>query len=246
MRTSYPRPANHNNIGYYEYKLVDSSFIHAIHYFDPYNTVGSTRLIGVTFQDDQNTINWYNVRDALTIYQNLTNPKKSPGFVFNNSLRGKPFVPQKVVDKPLVTGVNPYTQKVVDKPVTEIDWKITFGPTKWELVETPKPVKTVKKPVNKPVEIESKSYGVLLEQCNKLSSCIKYLALGFNNATKGFVIYYAVDNSTTQQGATWQRNLRVIETDDASVYRDWVNAESLGKHFNKCIRHMDSKPLLAR
>lgn len=83
MRTYYPY---NNGIEYYT-RIVNSSFIHAI--LLKSNLLGD-HIIGVAFLKDEDKVHWYKINDGKTIYNKLTDPTKSVGFIFNNSLRGKP------------------------------------------------------------------------------------------------------------------------------------------------------------
>lgn len=95
MRTNYPVPSFSDQ---YKFQLVDSTFIHAVHLA---KSKGSwTYSLGVSLQSDQDTIYWYIVKDPVGVYNRLTDPKKSPGFTYNNSVKGKQYTKQQVVDKP--------------------------------------------------------------------------------------------------------------------------------------------------
>lgn len=212
MRTTYPTPSFSDQ---YVYKLVDSTFIHAVHLA---KSKGSwTYSLGISLQKEQDTIYWYIVNDAQGLYKKLTDPKKSPGFTYNNSVKGKQYTKQEVVD---------------NKPI----WPKTYAVKPTVLVPASAIPKAPVAP-KPPAKIEYVStYGPLLETSNKSSSCIAYLGLGFNKTSKGFVIYYALKNNV--------HNVYALETDDASIYRGWVNSESLGRYFNQVIRKF--KPVLLK
>jgi hypothetical protein len=233
----------------------------------------------------------------------LTDPKQSPGFVFNNSVKGKQHTKQTIVDKPQYKQINTKNGASVypkplssylnaDKPIAKAEKKVapsshvadidgccgkckgknhvdlgTMSATqahsilkqlaevwgKKAPVSTPCPVETYTAPANyiAPKEMKlpepsrkevekvnpSFSYGPMLDayhDCGK-SSCISYLALGYNKAAKGLVIYYSLNKSS---------DIYVIETDDITLYRDWISADSLGKFYNEYIRHVEPGKLL--
>jgi hypothetical protein len=217
MRTTYPTPSFSDQ---YNFKLVDSTFIHAVHLA---KSKGSwTYSLGISLQKEQDTIYWYIVNDAQGLYRKLTDPKKSPGFTYNNSVKGKQYTKQEVVDKAIPA-----------KTTTSTNFKLDEIESYW----AGKKSQPIPKAPEKPAKVEYVStYGPLLDTVNKQSSCIAYLGLGYNRSSKGFVIYYALKNNV--------HNVYAIETDDASIYRGWVNSESLGRYFNQVIRKF--KPVLLK
>jgi hypothetical protein len=76
---------------------------------------------------------------------------------------------------------------------------------------------------------EYNGYGPLLDVCQRVSSCLGYLALGFNRVTKGLVIYYAIKNNS---------DVYALQTNDATLYQEWIKAESLGRYFNRNIKRL--------
>ena len=294
MRTSYPVPSFSDG---YQYKIVDSTFIHAVHLAR--SKWSSTLSLGVSLLKDQDTILWYIVKEPLAIYHRLTDPKQSPGFVFNNSVKGKQSTRQSVSDKPQYKQIETKNGALVypkplssylnaDKPIAKAQPKkvvpsshIAHGKDlenhvdlgvmsvtqvqsilkqlaqAWSYkvpVSTPCPVETytaqqvnyiapkenkLPEPSRKEVEKvnASFSYGAMLDvyhDCGK-SSCISYLALGYNKAAKGLVVYYSLNKSS---------DVYVIETDDITLYRDWIESDSLGKFYNECIRYGEKSKLL--
>ena len=266
MRTSYPVPSFSDE---YSYKIVDSTFIHAVHLA---KSKGSKRIytLGISLLKDQDTIIWYIVKDPQSIFLRLTDPKQSPGFVFNNSVKGKQntkqvVVDKKVVPKPLSSYLN--TTKPVDKDHVccgrcqqhKNDLLKTLAQEALNYskpVSTPCPVTTwtanlktsfiapketkLPPPSNKEIEKvkPSFSYGVMLDiynNCGK-SSCIAYLALGYNKAQKSLVVYYSLKSCMT--------DVYAIETDDITLYRDWIESDSLGKFYNDYVRHYEPGKLL--
>lgn len=284
MRTSYPIPTFSNG---YQYKIVDSTFIHAVHIA---RSKGSDTLtLGISLLKDQDTILWYIVKDPISVYNRLTDPKQSPGFVFNNSVKGKQHTKQTVVDKKVVP--KPLSSYLnTDKPIAKAEKKVVpsnhvahgvdiehaccgkckgnsidaggmsisqvydivnriIHTHKLNPVSTPCPVETYNAPANyiapkemklpepSKKEVPSFSYGQLLDVYNDCckSSCISYLALGYNKAAKGLVIYYSLNKSN---------DVHVIETDDITLYRDWIEAHSLGKFYNEFVRYQTPGKLL--
>jgi hypothetical protein len=232
MRTSYPTPTFSDG---YQYKLVDSTFIHAVHIA---RTVGNGNYcLGISFQKDENTICWYVVKDPVAVYKKLTDPNQSPGFTFNNSVKGKKFNALHVYDKagysteykePQKYNVNTKeaTKKLLEAWKAELNKPVAPKLVKPKADLTPLP--------KDPGYVGQSGYGTLLEvyqECGK-SSCISYLALGYNRKDKNFVVYFTLKS----QGA---QNMQAFFTDDASVYRDWTNAESLGKYYNRNIRYVE-------
>lgn len=224
MRTQYPMPTFAIT---YDYRILDSTFIHAVHLAARRGNDGY--MLGVSFQSDENTINWYDVKDPIGIYKRMVDPKKSPGFTFNNSVKNKKYSAIKVNDNPI--------KRVVDAPdraVLKVDAGNATPDIAKKMVEDYK-----QKIMNKPPVIEfQSSYGPLLDTCGNLkgSSCINYLALGFNRATKGFVIYYALKSKI--------QDVYAVETMDATLYPEWIAQDSLGKYFNQVIKKL--KPVLLR
>ena len=274
MRTSYPVPSFCDS---YQYKIVDSTFIHAVHLAKSKGS--NTYTLGVSMIKEQDTIIWYIVKDPITVYSRLTNPKLSPGFVFNNSVKGKQNTKQTVVDKKVA--VKPLSSYLnTDKPIAKAQPQVvksgccgkchsnenhidlgTMSITqvqailkqlaqaleynKKDPVSTPCPVTTwvatpktsfvapkeTKLPEPSKKEVQSFSYGPMLDvynNCGK-SSCIAYLALGYDKASKGLVIYYSLKSCMT--------DVYAIQTDDITLYRDWIEADSLGKFYNEYVRH---------
>jgi hypothetical protein len=222
MRTSYPIPAFSDQ---YTFKLVDSTFIHAVHLAKSKGAWNYS--IGITLQNEQDTIYWYIVKDPQGLYKKLTDPKKSPGFTYNNSIKGKQYSKQYIKREDLgKLTLEAYwdSKQSKSKPIQKV----------MPVVEKPENPQSNSKPIAKPenppkVEYVS-SYGPLLDVTRKQSSCIAYLALGFNKNTKGFVIYFALKNNI--------HNMYALETDDAGIYRNWINSLSLGSHYNKVIRKL--------
>lgn len=230
MRTQYPVPSFADN---YQYKLVDSTFIHAIHLA---KSKGNwTYSLGVSFQDNQDEIKWYIVNDPVGLYKKLTDPTKSPGFTFNNSVKGKQYTTAPVVDKQPSKPSS--LQKNLDTIKENMERKLFSGKEEEELLAAFYEKLRAKQKESPKVEFVS-TYGPLLDTAQKTSSCIGYLALGFNKTTKGFVIYYALK--------TKPHDVYAIETDDANVYRDWISSESLGKYFNRWIKGMNRVLLKSR
>ena len=243
MRTSYPTPAFSDG---YQFKLVDSTFIHAVHIA---RTNGSGNYcLGISFQKDQDTICWYIVKDPVATYKKLTDPKQSPGFTFNNSVKGKKFNALPVYEKPFNTKYDNYKEEPQKYNVNTKDaakklleaWKAELNkPVAPKLI--PKPAtayiypKVDPTPLPKDPGYQTQSgYGTLLDVCQKVgnSSCISYLALGYNRLDKNFVVYFALK--------TKPHDVLAFFTDDASDYRDWTNAESLGRFYNRSIKlHQD-------
>ena len=251
MRTSYPTPSFSDG---YQYKLVDSTFIHAIHLAR--SSGNWTYNLGVSFQSNQDEIKWYIVNDPKALYKKLTDPKQSPGFTFNNSVKGKQYTttqvnelkgyvdctnyahaPKKV--KPFC-GHTDHTEDGIDPP----KYNKNTSPEAIRLLEawkaqlnakvTPKgfaipridptPLPTA------PVYTGQSGYGSLLEVCQRVgeSSCISYLAMGYNRTDKNFIVYFALK--------TKPHDVLAFFTDNASVYRDWTSATSLGRFYNRSIR----------
>jgi hypothetical protein len=287
MRTSYPVPSFSDG---YQYKIVDSTFIHAVHIARSKGT--NTYTLGISLLKDQDTIIWYIVKEPLALYHRLTDPKQSPGFIFNNSVKGKQNTKQAVVDKKVVP--KPLSSYLnTDKPIAKAEKKVApsshvaHGPDidgccgkcqgniidaggmsisqvydmlekiilnrKCDPVSNPCPVETYKGPTSFAVPKENKlpepskkevekvnpsfSYGPMLDaygDCGK-SSCISYLALGYNKAAKGLVVYYSLTKSS---------DVHAIETDDITLYRDWIESDSLGKFYNEFIRYVNPGKLL--
>ena len=256
MRTSYPTPTFSDG---YQFKLVDSTFIHAVHLA---RTVGTGNYcLGITFQSNEDSISWYVVKDPVATYKKLTDPKQSPGFTFNNSVKGKKFHALPVYEKPNKSyyGQTDHTEDGIDpKKFFGLSDKASAGVGKKEqantLVEGWKArLEAWKATLNAPVKTNAKGlaipkvdntplpkdppyagqsgYGTLLDVCQKVanSSCISYLALGYNKKDKNFVVYFTLKS----QGA---QNMQAFFTDDASVYRCWTSAESLGRYYNKFVK----------
>ena len=236
MRTSYPTPAFSDG---YQFKLVDSTFIHAIHLARSTGTWAYN--LGISFQNNQDEIKWYIVKDPKGLYKKLTDPKQSPGFTFNNSVKGKPFDTTWVVDTPNKPKEVPQGYNINTKQST-IDlleaWKAELNAKRAQVKTNekgfaipkvdPTPLPTA------PVYTGQSGYGSLLDVCQKVSesSCISYLALGYNRAAKNFVVYFALKSDTT--------NVLAFFTDKASVYRDWSSAESLGRFYNRSIKFREN------
>jgi len=278
MRTSYPNPSFSVN---YQYKIVDSTFIHAVHIAE--SKGNHTYTLGISLLKDQDTIIWYIVKEPLALYRRLTDPKQSPGFIFNNSVKGKQNTKQAVVDKKVA--VKPLSSYLnADKPIAKAEpKKVAHGEdidgccgkchgkenhvdlgtmnitqaqsilkqlaNAWAYkapVSNPCPVNTYTAPSNTswiaPAGVKlpnvSFSYGPMLDTYNNCgkSSCIAYLALGYNKNAKSLVIYYSLASKST--------DVFVIETDDITLYRDWINADSLGKFYNEFVRHSEPGKLL--
>jgi hypothetical protein len=354
MRTSYPLPKFASTYGF---KLVDSSFIHAIHLAqakDQRYIQNGGWILGVSFQVDQDTIKWYDVKSPYELFYKLTDPKQSPGFTFNNSVKGKPFGATKVnevvttpidsipkIDPNVHKGALSNTYKEPHKccggkcqvapmyldyfldgnlPLPKGKYKVPGGKwtlefdhevlpnsneykslqqlygksqvtsdkyqyAPWEVPDkkavyqdaiasketlkqrteklikesaeywSPENVKARQKAFEakkaemarlKQEEIDdikasnakadSVSYGPLLDTCYKESSCIGYLALGFNRAKKNFVVYYSIKGSP--------HNIMAFFTDDGALFRDWTNSDSLGKFYNTYIKGVQQTFLL--
>lgn len=244
VRTSYPTPSFSDG---YQFKIVDSTFIHAIHLAR--SSGNWTYNLGVSFQSNQDEIKWYIVSDPKALYKKLTDPKQSPGFTFNNSVKGKPFETTNVL-----TGSNKYIDESLAKVKKDVGALVTeynrnTSPEAIRLLEAWKqrlnaqvaPVKTPTKrfavpkinptPLPKdPGPCTQSGYGVLLDvyQDTAKSCCIHYLALGYNRQAKNFVVYFALKTN--------KLDIQAFFTDNASVYRDWTNAVSLGRFYNRSIK----------
>jgi hypothetical protein len=353
MRTNYPTPKFSKE---YQFKLVDSTFIHAIHLAraaNPRYNKHKGYILGISFQADQDTIKWYDVKkDPCVLYNDMINPKKSPGFIFNNSVKGSPIEVTRVdqeeavewmnkaltglpsnsyitelknslsntynkesphkccgkCEKPIngdlayylkhnlsipigkyslpngkwtleitqVTEPNSIMYKHLQQIVT--DHKEIVGTNKKEIYQDTiasketqqqrtqrlkKEMESYWSPANVKAreearkygtlyEYESKnswsldkssitkmedqakkdsvSYGPLLDTCIKGSSCISYLALGYNRKDKNFIIYYSLKSEP--------RNILAFFTDDGGLFRDWSKSESLGKFYNEFVMGM--------
>ena len=243
MRTSYPTPSFAIT---YDYKLVDSTFIHAVHLALTKGSYNST--LGISLQSDPETILWYILKDPDAVWRRITDPKQSPGFVYNNSIRGKQYTKQVVVEK------NPW------KATTNLEQPQWFAPAGLDRTKvTPKPLSsylTTEKPKTEcmcggkcqdhlkakaPATVhvnpkgsgvvvnEYNGYGPLLDVCQRDSSCLGYLALGFDRVTKGLVIYYAIKNNS---------GVYALRTNDATLYQEWIKAKSLGRYFNRNIKRL--------
>lgn len=261
MRTNYPVPSFSDQ---YKFQLVDSTFIHAVHLA---KSKGSwTYSLGVSLQSDQDTIYWYIVKDPVGVYNRLTDPKKSPGFTYNNSVKGKQYTKQQVVDKPqfvqcdkpngpgriypkpLSSYIDPLANEKKVGP-TNLNQELTELAAYWEKKAREEekaqvPKCTFPQPINplppkpKVVQFES-GYGPLLDTCQNIySSCIAFLALGYNRAGKGLVIYYALKSKPN--------DVIAVETDDAGLYREWAGSHSLGQYYNRHIKGMTSVKLKSR
>lgn len=204
MRTSYPTPSFAD---IYRYTIVDSTFLHAVHLA---KSKGNwTYTVGVSFLNNPEEIVWYvNVKDPEGVYARLADPRKSPGFTFNNTLKGKQYTKQEVVNKPKASGwtsvqpLRPELRAGPDKPVAPKQ------PEKVEFVST---------------------YGPLLATCQKPSSCIGYLALGYDSKNIGLVIYYALKNKP--------HDVYALEIENINEYKLWTTAESLGKYYNRYVKN---------
>ena len=239
MRTTYPTPSFAIN---YRYKLVDSTFIHAVHFAESKGSY--TYTLGISLQSDTDTILWYILKDPLAVWQRITDPKQSPGFVYNNSVKGKQYTKQVVVEK-----VKPESWKI---EANNSGWKVAYDNLLSDKKVTPKPLSSYLKeekehvccgkcndnkapatvhvnPKGSGVVNQYNGYGPLLDVCSKASSCLGYLALGFNRDTKGLVIYYAIKNN---------HDVYALQTDDATLYREWVKSDSLGRYFNRNIKRL--------
>lgn len=251
MRTSYPTPSFSDQ---YTFKIVDSTFIHAVHLA---KSKGSWNYcLGVTMQDDQNTIFWYIVKDPVAIYNRLTDPKKSPGFTFNNSVKGKQYTKQTVVDKPYIAPkplssylgelpkIDPETEKDA-RTLIEAYWSKKAKEEEKAPVPAPKAeplvswtAQQVVPPKPKVIQFES-GYGPLLDTCQNINStCIAFLGLGYNRAGKGLVIYYALKSKP--------QDVIAVETDDAGLYREWTQSHSLGQYYNRHIKGLTAVKLKSR
>lgn len=243
MRTLYPCPtfANH-----YDFKLVDSTFIHAVHL--AYRKGNDGAMFGVSFQSDEDSINWYDVKNPEAVYVKMTNPKLSPGFTFNNSVKGKKFSTIKVNDNPVrrtfnvdAGNVSPkVAQGVMEMMKARLNQNGAATPpiTSDPFIQCDKPNgpgRMYPKPVK--VEYES-SFGPLLDTCSNYqnSSCMSYIAMGYNKFTKGLVIYYALKSKMT--------DVYAVEVMDATIYTNWLKADSLGRYYNQVIKKLN--PVLLR
>ena len=232
MRTSYPTPSFANN---YKFKLVDSTFIHAVHIAESKGSY--TFTLGISLQSDPDVILWYILKDPLAVWQRITDPKQSPGFVYNNSVKGKQYTRQTVVEK-----VKPESWKIESSPNGA--WKVAYESLLGEKKVTPKPLASYLKEEKEhvccgkcndhkaPIVVtptQYNGYGPLLDVCSKASSCLGYLALGFNRDTKGLVIYYAIKNNS---------DVYALQTTDATLYQNWIKSDSLGRYFNRNIKRL--------
>ena len=262
MRTNYPTPSFAIR---YDYQLVDSTFIHAVHFAVTKGSYNST--LGISLQSDPDTILWYILKDPGAVWRRITDPKQSPGFVYNNSIRGKQYTKQEVVDKtPFIQCDKPNGPgRIYPKPLSsyleapkkhvccggkncqvegktvvkngvaqlEFETKIsTTQPTSFSPVQLKEkaPATVHVNPKGSGVAVnEYNGYGPLLDVCNRTSSCLGYLALGFNRVTKGLVIYYAIKNNN---------DVYALQTNDATLYQEWIKAESLGRYFNRSIKRL--------
>lgn len=244
MRTSYPTPAFSDG---YQFKLVDSTFIHAIHLARNVSGWGNwTYNLGVSFQSNQDEIKWYTVKDPKALYNKLTDPKQSPGFTFNNSVKGKPFTTTQVVDKPsLSSKSNSYNLNTKPEAIKLLEaWKERLNA---QLAPKTNVAKKVEQPILKGFAVpkidptplpkaagtvSQSGYGALLDVCQRVyeSSCISYLALGYNRTDQNFVVYYALK--------TDPQNILAFFTDDARDYRNWSKFESLGRYYNRNIKYI--------
>lgn len=261
MRTNYPTPSFAIR---YDYQLVDSTFIHAVHFAVTKGSYNST--LGISLQSDPDTILWYILKDPDAVWRRITDPKQSPGFVYNNSIRGKQYTKQVVVEKNswrASTSLEPgfmrqdNSWKIETKP--NGSWNVAYDGKTSDNKVVVKPLSsylTTEKPKTEcmcggkcqnhlkekaPATVhvnpkgsgvvvnEYNGYGPLLDVCNRTSSCLGYLALGFNRVTKGLVIYYAIKNNN---------DVYALQTNDATLYQEWIKAESLGRYFNRSIKRL--------
>lgn len=229
MRTSYPTPSFAIT---YDYKLVDSTFIHAVHLALTKGSYNST--LGISLQSDPETILWYILKDPDAVWRRITDPKQSPGFVYNNSVKGKQYTKQVVVEKNpwkattnLDLGAKPLSSYLTtEKPKTEC----MCGGKCQNHLKAKAPATVHVNPKGSGVAVnEYNGYGPLLDVCQRDSSCLGYLALGFNRNTKGLVIYYAIKNNS---------DVYALRTNDATLYQEWIKAESLGRYFNRSIKRL--------
>ena len=229
MRTNYPTPSFAIT---YDYKLVDSTFIHAVHLALTKGSYNST--LGISLQLDPETILWYILKDPDAVWRRITDPKQSPGFVYNNSVKGKQYTKQVVVEKNpwkattnLDLGVKPLSSYLTtEKPKTEC----MCGGKCQNHLKAKAPATVHVNPKGSGVAVnEYNGYGPLLDVCQRDSSCLGYLALGFNRNTKGLVIYYAIKNNS---------DVYALRTNDATLYQEWIKAESLGRYFNRSIKRL--------
>jgi hypothetical protein len=247
MRTIYPTPSFSDG---YQYKLVDSTFIHAIHLARECGTWNY--VLGVSFQENQDEIKWYLVSDPKGLFKKLTDPKQSPGFTFNNSVKGKPFE---------TTNVPKDNTKYIDESLAKVKKDVAALDTQYNRNTSPEAIRlleawkqrlnaqgapktnakgfTVPKVDPTPLPKDSgpctqSGYGALLDVCQDTakSSCISYLAMGYNRQYKNFVVYFALKTQST--------NILAFTTDDASTYRNWTNAESLGRFYNRNIKQIEN------
>jgi hypothetical protein len=77
--------------------------------------------------------------------------------------------------------------------------------------------------------------GPVLHVCTKESTCIFYLALGFDTKTLENVIFYSLKSAPT--------DVYVIRNALLSTYKDWIK-DSLGQYYNKHIKHFTHSVLL--
>lgn len=274
MRTYYPKPSFTSS---YQFKLVNSSFIHAIH-------LAGSHSVGVSFIKDEDTIQWYVHNDPVGVYNKLTDPTKSVGFVFNNTLKGKqytktnvagspkhapvvgtprnmpeerPIKTESVQVKPWVNPVSIRQEKIkaladelVKRANDKLEEKKTVGewppkvvpktPSEKALEEISKIITQLVVDVTpKPNEVYVPNYanttGPVLHVCTKESSCIFYLALGFDTKTLENVIFYSLNSAP--------RDVYVIKGASLSTYKAWIK-DSLGKYYNSTIKHFTNSVLL--
>ena len=295
MRTYYPKPSF---AAYsYKFKLVNSSFIHAVHLSD-------SNSVGLSFIKDEDTIQWYVHNDPVGVYNKLTDPTKSVGFVFNNTLKGKQYTKTTVAGSPKDALVGILRNMPSERPVKTESVQVKPWVNPFKLTEEP-PVKphyvdvklagmsqenqenikaladelvkrsndkieekktagewppkvTTKTPSEKALEDISKiitqlvqdvtptrvtpivpdyanTTGPVLHVCTKESTCIFYLALGFDTKTLENVIFYSLKSAP--------QDVYVIRSASLSTYKAWIK-DSLGKYYNSTIKHFTHSVLL--
>lgn len=234
MRTYYPKPSFATKS--YQFKLVNSSFIHAVHLAESWDS----HSIGVSFIKDEDVIQWYVHSNSVNVYNKLTDTR-SVGFVFNNTLKGKQYTKTSVAsspkDAPVISPKTSLAEKLQEMKKTAMQSVKT--PSEKALEDISKILNQLVQDVTPKVPKTSPEYafstGPVLHVCTKESTCIFYLALGFDTKTLENVIFYSLNSAP--------RDVYIIRNASLSTYKDWIK-DSLGQYYNKHIKHFTHSVLL--
>jgi hypothetical protein len=247
MRTYYPKPSFATKS--YQFKLVNSSFIHAIHLAQSLDSFS----VGVSFIKDEDVIQWYVHSNSVNVYNKLTDPTRSVGFVFNNTLKGKQYIKTTVASSPKDAPVISPKTSLAEHLLKDASERLQeMKKTAMESVKTPseKALEDISKIITQLVQDVTpkvtkvslnstpdyaNTTGPVLHVCTKESTCIFYLALGFDTKTLENVIFYSLNSAPG--------DVYIIRNASLSTYKDWIK-DSLGQYYNKHIKHFTHSVLL--